>query len=97
MNGEPLKWLCINFVHLGHSTYLGFFYMDYCYNNAVIHVFLGSLTQLIVPHHKAKYKHSEKEVEEILEFAIVDPPTPADEQQSSETPMTGKICGQALV
>ena len=71
--------------------------MDYCYNNAVIHVFLGSLTQLIVPHHKAKYKHSEKDVEEILEFAIVDPPTPADEQLSSETPMTGKICGQALV
>ena len=63
----------------------------------MIHVFLGSLAQLIVPHHKAKYKDSEKGTEEILEFAIIDPPTPADEQQSSETPMTGKICGQVLI
>ena len=63
--------------------------MDYCYNNAVIHVFLGNLQQIIVPHHNTKYKDSEKAAEEILEFAITDPPTSADEQ-SSETPMTSK-------
>ena len=64
--------------------------MDYCYNNAVIHVFLGNLAQLIVPHHNTKYKDSDKGAEEILEFAIVDPPTPADDQ-SNETPTTSKF------
>ena len=63
--------------------------MDYCYNNAVIHVFLGNLAQFIVPHHNAKYKDSDKVSEEILEFAIIDPPTPVDDQ-SSETPMTSR-------
>jgi hypothetical protein len=59
--------------------------MDYCYNNAVIHVFLGNLAQAIVSHHNAKYKDSDKTAEEALEFAIIDPPMPADEQSSEMT------------
>ena len=67
--------------------------MDYCYNNAVIHVFLGNLAQAVVPHHNNKYKISDKTSEEGLEFAIIDPPMPADHddsEQSSKTPLTSK-------
>ena len=65
--------------------------MDYCYNNAVIHVFLGSLSQAVVSHqyHSTRHKDSGKAAEEILEFAIIDPPTSADEE-SSTTLMTSK-------
>ena len=63
--------------------------MDYCYNNAVIHVFLGHLAQAIVPHQNNRYKISDKTAEEGVEFAVIDPPMPADEE-SNETPKTSK-------
>ena len=81
----PLLSMCL--FHLGHSAYLGFFYMDYCYNNAVIHVFLGSLAQAITPHHS---KDSGKAAEEMIEFKIIDSPTPAADVQLRKTPMTSE-------
>lgn len=30
-------------VHTGHRAFLGFFYLDYAYNNAVMHVFIATL------------------------------------------------------
>ena len=34
--------MCV-WVGIGHSSFLGFLYLDYVYNNAVIHVFVSIL------------------------------------------------------
>ncbi len=34
----------------GHKAYLGFMYLDYTYNNAVVHVFLGILKHTLREH-----------------------------------------------
>ncbi len=34
----------------GHKAYLGFMYLDYTYNNAVVHVFLGLLRHSLREH-----------------------------------------------
>ena len=31
--------------HAGHNAFLGFFYLDYAYNNAVVHVFIKILKE----------------------------------------------------
>ena len=79
-------------IHAGHKSFVGFFYMDYCYNSAVVHVFIGNLVQFIVPGFKNKFIYRERgsldpeKTVEILEFANIDPPT----AESAETQATSK-------
>lgn len=55
--------------------------MDYCYNNAVIHVFLGHLAQF---KHKNRHMNPDKMTDsESLEFANIYVPM----TDSGETPM----------
>ena len=41
--------LSINIIHyvthVGHKAFLGYFYLDYAYNNAVVHVFIKILKE----------------------------------------------------
>ena len=42
----------------GHEAYLGFLYVDYCYNNAVVHTFMHLLQGGSGPRHKPTATHN---------------------------------------
>ena len=45
-NKEIINW-CPPSLHAGHKSFLGFFYLHYAYNNAVVHVFMKILKESI--------------------------------------------------
>ena len=59
----------MNILHLppppaGHKTFLGFLYMDYCYNHPVLHVFSHVLENSV---HKDRGKDEEEGNVELVE------------------------------
>ena len=48
---------------VGHKSYLGFIYMNYCYNNAVMHVFSHLLEKSVVRQNSLEQEANVERVE----------------------------------
>ena len=55
-----LKVYCSHILYyvIGHKSYLGFFYLYYAYNNAVVHVFIKNLKDSLCDNADAQKMHS---------------------------------------
>ena len=67
----------------GHRAFLGFMYLYYSYNNAVVHTFVYQLTRKRGGHHRSHGQQKEDEDEEFDEDLQNDDTTPLLSDQSS--------------